>query len=194
MKTQRPVAVTIAAILMIVLSLFVGGLGIARQAGILGGGFGNGLLAPGQFRNRNFTPPNGFPSNGFQNNGENNDPNNPGITPNFTPNRTIGTGFTRLFRLIRPLMIGLNIILLVLAAVATIGLFGSKRWGAILAIVLAALMFLLAIPGLIRIFSPLVLIENLARMLLAVAVIILLLLPTARRSYLPAKDTIDSST
>ncbi|OGN95349.1 MAG: hypothetical protein A2Z71_02665 [Chloroflexi bacterium RBG_13_50_21] len=181
MNTQRPAVVTIAAILLIVLSLFVAGLGIARQFGLLGVGFSNRQFLPGQFRNRNFTPPNGFPSTGFPN-----DQNNQGTTPNFTPNRQIGLGFARLFHLIGPLIISLDIVLIALSAVAAIGLFKGKRWGAILAIVLAVLLFLLAIPGLFRVFSTIVLIENLVRMLLAVAVIVLLLLPSARRSYQPA--------
>jgi hypothetical protein len=188
MNTQRPAVVTIAAILLIVLSLFVAGLGIARQFGILGIGFGNRQFAPGQLRNRNLTPQTGLPSNGFPSNGLPNDQTNQGSTPNFTPNRQIGTGFTRLVRLIRPVTIGLDIILLILAGVAAFGLFKSKRWGAILSIVLSVLLILLAIPGFIRIFSAITLIENLARILLAVGVIVLLLLPTARKSYLPAHD------
>ncbi len=191
MNTHRPAVVTIAAIILIILSLLVAGLGLARQFGLLGVGFGNRQLTAGQFRNRNFTPPNGFPNNGFSNNGLPNDPNNQGVTPNFTPNRQFGTGLTRLFRLIRPLTIVLDIILLVLAGLATFGLLKSKRWSATLAIVLAVLLFLLAIPGLIRVFSAILLIENLARMLLAVAVVVLLLLPSARQSYLPARDTMD---
>ncbi len=196
MNTKRPAVVTIAAILLIILSLFVGGLGIARQFGLLGAGFGGRQSLANQFRNRNFTPPNGFPSNGFpsggfQNNGGTNDQNNQGATPNFTPNRTFGTGLARLFRLFRPVTIAMDIILLLLAGVAAFGLFKNRRWGAILAIVLAVLLFLLAIPGFIRIFSVVVLIENLTRMLLAVAVIVLLLLPAARQSYLPARDAAD---
>jgi hypothetical protein len=68
-------------------------------------------------------------------------------------------------------------------------LFKNKRWGAILGIVLAILVILLTIPGMLRIFSAVVLIENLVRILLAVAVIVLLLLPTARKSYVPAHDS-----
>lgn len=188
MNTQRPAVVTIAAILLLILSLFVAGFGIARQFGLLGIGLGNRQFVPGQLRNRNFTPQNVVPFNGGTSNGFPNDQNNPGTTPNFTPNQQIGVGFTRLFRLIRPVTIGLNVILLVLAVVAAIGLFKSKRWGASLAIVLAVLLFLLAIPGLLRVFSAVVLIENLLRMLLAVAVIVLLLLPSARKAYLPARE------
>ena len=188
MNTQRPAVVTIAAILLLILSLLVAGLGISRQFGLLGVGFGNQQFVPGQFQNRNFNPQNRVPFNVNPNTGLPNDQNNQGTTPNFTPNRQIGAGFARIFRLIRPVMIGLDVILLVLAAVATIGLFKSKRWAATIAIVLAVLLFLLAIPGLLRIFSTIVLIENVVRMLLAVAVIVLLLLPSARKAYLPARE------
>ena len=189
MDTKRPAVVTIAAILLIVLSLFVAGLGIASQYGLLGRGLGNRQFVAGQFRNRNSTSQNGFPQNGFPSNGLTNNQNNQGTTPNFTPNQQFGTGFARLFRLIRPVTIGLDIVMLVLSVVAAIGLFKSKRWGAILAIVLAVLLILLAIPGLLRIFSAMILIENLVRILLAVAVIVLLLLPAARKSYVPAHDS-----
>jgi heme A synthase len=188
MSTQRPAVVTIAAILLIVLCMFVAGFGIARQYGLLGIGLGNRQFVPGQFQNRNFTPPNGLPFNGGPFNGFPNDQNNQGMPPNFAPNQQIGIGFARIFRLIQPVTIGFNVILLVLAVVASIGLFKSRRWAATLAIVLAILLFLMAIPGLLRIFSPVMLIENVVRMLLAVAVIVLLLLPSARNSYLPAKE------
>jgi hypothetical protein len=196
MNTKRPAVVTIAAILLIILSLFVGGLGLARQFGVLGAGFGGRQFMANQFRNPNFTlpngfPPNGFPEGGFPNNGGANGQNNQRQLPNFTPNRMFGTGFARLFGLFRPVVIGLDIILLVLAGVAVLGLFKKRRWGATLALVLAVLLFLLAIPGFIRIFSPLVIIENLARMLVAVAIIVLLLLPAARQSYLPARESVD---
>jgi hypothetical protein len=189
MHTQRPAVVTIAAILLIILSLFVGGLGIARQFGLLGGlGFGNRQFLPGRFQGRNF-PQGGFPSGGFPNAGSPNDQNNPAGTPNFTPNRQFGTGLASLFRLVRPVLTGLNIFLIVLGVVAAIGLFMSKRWGAVLAIILSALLLLLAIPGMLRIFSPILLIESLVRILLALAVIVLLLLPSARKAYArPAEE------
>lgn len=186
MDTKRPAVVTIAAILLIVLSLFVAGLGIASQYGLLGRGFGARQFGAGQFRNRNFAPQSGVPSNGFNNQ------NNQGTTPNFTPNRQFSaTGISRLLRLIRPVTIGLDIAMLVLSVVAAIGLLKSKRWGAVLAIVLAVLLILLAIPGMLRIFSAMVLVENIVRILLAIAVIVLLLLPAARKSYLPAPEPSD---
>jgi len=188
MDTKRPAVITIAAILLIVLSLFVAGLGIASQYGLLRGGFGSRQFVAGQFRNRNFTPPNGIPFNGFPNN-----QNNQGTTPNFSPNRQFGSGISRLFRLIRPITLGFDITMLILSVVAAIGLFKSKRWGAIMAIVLAVLLILFAIPGMLRIFSAVVLIENVVRILLAIAVIVLLLLPVSRKSYLPAPENTDLS-
>ena len=174
---KRPAVVTIAAIVLIVLAIFVAGLGIANQFGVFGqAGFGNRVFLNGQTRNRNFIPQNGFPSNGFNNN-------NGGTTPNFTPNRTVGTGLTSLFRLIGPITLGLDIAMLILAVVAAIGLFKVKRWAAILAVVLAVLLILTTIPGMLRIFSAVTLVENLIRILLALAVIVLLLLPISRRSF-----------
>ena len=136
---KRPTVVTIAAILLIVLALFVAGLGIASQYGLLGRGFGNRQFAGGQFRNRSFNSQNG----GTNNNGPigtlPNDQNNQGTTPNFqgtAPNfsRTFsgGTGLAGLLRLIQPVTIGLDIVILALSVVAAFGLFKGKRWGVIL--------------------------------------------------------------
>jgi hypothetical protein len=161
---------------------------LANQFGLAGNGFAGRQFVTGRTGNRNFTPQNGFPQNGFPQNGfpQNglpNDQNNQGTTPNFTPNRQFGTDFSTVFRLLRPISLVLDILLLIISVVAAIGLFKTKRWGAILAIIASVLMILLTIPGMIRIFTPLVLIENLARILLAVAVIILVLLPASRRAY-----------
>ncbi len=187
--TKRPTVVTIAAILLIILALFVAGLGIASQYGLLGRGrLGNQTFVPGQFQNRSFNSQNG----GTNNNGPigtlPNDQGNPGTTPNFSRPFAGGTGLTRIFRLIRPVTIGLDIVLLALSVVAAFGLFKGKRWGVILAIVLAVFLILTTIPGLLRIFSAMVLIENLVRILLAVVVIVLLLLPSARKSFATIDD------
>jgi len=174
--TRRPTVVTIAAIVLILLALLVAGLGIANQLNLLGrGGLAGRALFNNSLRSRNFLPPNGFPSGGFGN--------NPGTTPNFIPNRTGLTGITRLLGIIRPVIFGLDIVLLLLAVVAAIGLFRTKRWAAIMAIVLAVLTIVVTIPGMLRIFSAVTFIENLVRILLAVAVIVLLLLPASRKSF-----------
>jgi hypothetical protein len=207
MDTKRPTVVTIAAILLVILALFVAGLGLAGQFGLLRRGGANRQFASGQFRNRSFNLPNGgtnngspqgtFPNGGngtFPNGGNGtfpNDQNGTGTTNNFPRTFTGGTGITGLaglFRFLRPVTIGLDIALLLLAGLAAFGIFKGKRWGQILAIVIAVLLILLAIPSFIRIFSAVVLIENLVRILLAVAVIVLLLLPNSRKVFAKAED------
>ncbi len=200
MDTKRPPVVTIAAILLVVLALFVAGLGIAGQFGLTRG---PRQFAADQFRNRTFNSPNGGTGNpiGALPNGQGNtgSPNgtfpngqgDTGTTPNFSrtfPGGGGGSGLTRLFRLLRPVMIGLDVVLLVLAAVAAFGLIKGKRWGVVLSIILAVLVILLTIPSMIRIFSIVVLVENLARILLAVAVVVLLLLPASRKAFATVDD------
>ena len=187
METKRPAVVTIAAILLIVLTVFVAGLGIANQYGLLGQGFGNGGFVAGQLRNRNYTSQGGTPQGGFPQGGTTNGQTDQGTTNNFVRNRQAGTGLTSILRLLQPVTLGLDILMLVLAVIAAIGLFKSKRWGVILAIVISVLLILLAIPGMIRIFSAVVLVENLVRILLAIAVVVLLLLPSSRKSFATSK-------
>lgn len=191
-STKRTNVVTIAAVLLIVLTLFVAGLGIANQYGLLGRGTGNRQFVAGQFRNRNFVPPNGsqsngLPSGGFPSNGLPNSQNGQGTTSNFTFTRGGNTGLANILRILRPVTLALDIILFVLSVVAAIGLFKSKHWATILAIIVSALVILLTIPSMIRIFSTVTLVENLIRILMAVAVIVLLLLPTSRKSYATSK-------
>ena len=66
-----------------------------------------------------------------------------------------------IFRILRPVTIALDIIVLVLSVIAAIGLFKTKRWAAIMAIVVSVLVILLTIPSMIRIFSTVTLVENL---------------------------------
>jgi hypothetical protein len=196
---KRPTVVTIAAVLLIVLSLFVAGLGIANQFGLLGQGFGNRQFIAGQGRNRNFTPPSGSQSNGFPQNGspQNGFPQNgfpsgqtgQGTTRNFTFTGRGNTGLAGILRILRPITIALDLILLGLSIIAAIGLFMYKRWAIILAIVVSALVILLTIPSMIRIFSTVTLIENLVRILMAVAVIVLLLLPASRKAYATSRPS-----
>jgi hypothetical protein len=198
MNTQRPPVVTIAAILLIILSLFVGGLGLANQSGLLGIAPGNpqfsrgGLPGRDQFPGGN-NPQGRFPEGGFPQDGNTqdaqpfgglpNDPNNSGQTPSFTPNRQFGSGVSMLFSLIRPVLIALNILLIGLGILVGIGLFKTRRWAAVLAVILSVLLIVSAIPGFLPIVSVLLLVENLVRIGLALAVIVLLLLPSARKSF-----------
>ncbi len=184
MDTKRPTVVTMAAILLVVLGLFVAGLGIANQVGL---GRPNRAFAAGQFRNRNFVPPSGGQFNGNPIGTLPNGQTNQGTTPNFNRNFTGGSGLTRLLRVFRTISLGLDIAILILAGIAAFAIVKGKRWGQILAIVLAAIILLLTIPSLIRIVSAIVLVENLVRILLAVAVIVLLLLPTTRKTLATAQ-------
>ncbi len=191
MDTKRPAVVTIAAIVLLVMALLVAGLGLASQFGFTRGGFANRGTFFRQNGSRNFTPPSGFPQGGFNNNGLPNDQTNPGTTQNFPTNRTGFSGLARILRILRPVMIGFDILVLVLAAVAAFGIFRGKRWGMILAIVLAVLVVLLTIPSMLRIFSAIVLVESLARILLAVAVVVLLLLPASRKAFTPVENDLE---
>ena len=188
MDTKRPTVVTIAAIILVVLALFVTGLGIAGQLGAGRRSFTNRQFVAGQFPRGNFNSQNGGTFNGNPIGSLPNGQNGTGTTPNFNRTFTGGNGFTRLFRILRPITIGLDVVLLILAGIASFGLFKGKRWALILAIVLAGLLILLTIPSMIRIFSAVVLIENLVRILLAVAVIVLLLLPVSRKAFAPVDD------
>lgn len=211
MKTspKRPAVVTIAAILLLILTLFVAGFALASQFGLIRGAgfFGRRQFTPGQFRGGNFTPPGGsignlpggqgFPGgndpNGFQGNGTggangfngapgaNGFPNGLNGQGTRTFNRAGVAGIFRYLRFLQPILLGLSILLLILAVVAVVGLFMNRRWGSILAIVISALVILLTLPSMIRIFSTLTLVEGLFRILLSLAVIVLLLLPAARR-------------
>lgn len=178
MEAKRPAAVTIAAILILVLTLFAAGFGLARQYGLLRLGSGSRQFAPGQFQGRSFNPQGGFPNGSAPNDGS-----IPGGVQPFSGSGAPRLNLFRLVRLIRPILTGLNIVIAGLGILAALGLFKTKRWAAVLAIVLALLLFLGALPGMLRIFSWVVLAENLLRMGLAAAVCVLLLLPAARNSY-----------
>jgi hypothetical protein len=177
MKTQRPAVIYIAAVLLIILTLMVGGFGLARRYGLLQGtAFSgrNGLRSG--FPGRGTFPQGGFPNGGF-NNSQN------GQTPNFNsanPNRAV---MVRLLRLFNTISTVVNIGAIVLAVIAAIGLFMKKRWGAVLGIILAVILLLLGIPGILRSFSTLAFVESTVRIVLAIAVIVLLLLPQARKAY-----------
>jgi uncharacterized membrane protein (DUF2068 family) len=53
----------------------------------------------------------------------------------------------------------------------------SKKWGVILAIITSAVVLIATIPGMFRMFSSIVLIENLLKVILAIGIIVLVVLP-----------------
>jgi hypothetical protein len=197
MNTKRPAILTIATVCLVVLVLISSGLALARNFGLMGTNFGpagfpNGTMMRGQGN---------FPQGGFQGSGNrpgdgtfqlpgNFDPNNPNaqVNPGTRPfqGRT-GTTFG-LFRILSFATTGVNIVALVLGLLAAFGLWKQKKWGAVLAIIVAVLILLTSFSGLLRFFSLLIFGEALLKVLLALAVIVLLLLPAARKAYAPPED------
>jgi len=199
MNPKRPVTLIIATIVLIVLVLFSSGLTLASNFGLLGSTFGADGLA-----GRRFMPGSGsgnLPGDGFNNlqpgtrpdfgNGQplDNSGSNGGTSqtnPNYQNFQGRTGGINTLSRIIRIATIGLYSAVLILGLLAAFGLWKQKKWAAILAIILSALILLLSIPDLLRIFSWLILGETFLKVLLSLAVIILLLLPASRRAYSPA--------
>jgi len=196
MNTKRPAILTIAIICLVLLVLFSSGLSLARNFGLLGTSFGapgfpfgSMMRGQGNFPQGGFLPSGDLPDGTFQRPG-NFDPNNPDTQVNPTT-RTFqgGTGATSgLFRILSFTTTGLNIAALVLGLLAAFGLWKQKKWGAVLAIIVSVLILLTSFSGLLRFFSLLVFGEALFKVLLALAVIILLLLPASRKAYAPPAD------
>jgi len=195
MNTKRPAILTIATVCLVLLVLISSGLALASNFGLMGTAFGpagfpSGTIMRGQgnFPQGGFQPGDGgvpqqMPGN-FDPNNLPDGQTNPG-TRNFQGNPG---GTSGLFGILRYATTGLNIVALVLGLLAAIGLWKQKKWGAVLAIIVAVLILLTSFSGLLRFFSLLVFGEALLKVLLALAVIVLLLLPAARKAYAPSED------
>ncbi|MFH2039558.1 MAG: hypothetical protein ABIJ65_09015 [Chloroflexota bacterium] len=197
MNTKRPAILTIATICLVLLVLLSSGLALARNFGLLGTSlgaagfpFGSMMRGQGNFPQGGSQQPGNLPGDGtFQRPG-NFDPNDPDTQVNPTT-RTFqgGTGTTSgLIRILGFATTGLNIVALVLGLLAAFGLWKQKKWGAVLAIIVAVLILLTSFSGLLSFFSLLIFGEALLKVLLALAVIILLLLPASRKAYAPPAD------
>jgi hypothetical protein len=180
---KRPVLLTIAAVLVLVLVLLsavwpmVGG---NRVTGMAGG--------PSQGQMTQRTPPAGNFQKGTP------DWNNNGSTSGNQGTNSNGTGTGQpgfrngnrsnnrggMMGLTRILQYCLYALEIVLGVIASIGLWMSKRWGRVLAIITAALVLVVTIPGMFRMFSVYSLIENLAKVILAVGIIVLVVLPKSK--------------
>ena len=201
MKNNRPVILSFAAICLVILVLFSSGLTLARNFGLLGTNFGGAGLSgrrfvmgsgQGAFPQCNFNGQRSdtLPEYGTGQLPGNVDPNSPGgqTNPNFQ-NFQGQVGRTNgLFRIISLATTSFNIAVLVLGLLAAVGIWKQKKWAAVLAIILAVLILLTSITGLLRIFSLLIFGEALLKVLLSLAVIVLLLLPAARKVYSPQPD------
>jgi uncharacterized membrane protein (UPF0136 family) len=90
------------------------------------------------------------------------------------------------------LSFAIYIVALVAAIIAALGIFNSKKWGAIMAIIVAAVLLVSGVLGLFRVFGWPGIVVSVLKVLLAVAVIILLVLPSARTLYvIPKSQKVD---
>lgn len=99
-------------------------------------------------------------------------------------------GLASLFSLATPLLAGLPLPVKMIAVIlgltgllAAYGLWNAKRWGMIVAIIVSALNALSAAPGLIAQPNPPAVIGAGVTIVLAVLIIILAVLPSARQAY-----------
>lgn len=81
----------------------------------------------------------------------------------------------------------LHWIFIAVGAAGIAGLWLKKRWGVVLAILLAVIAFVFTVPSLFRpMFSTYLIVTNIVTLVLSVGVIVLSLLPQTRRATAPA--------
>src|SRR3990170_4300179 len=180
MNPNGKILITTAAICLIALIVVSAGWSVATSFGLVrvgsvnfmvggrpGGAFAGRELENGQ---GDFQPPEGF-QQGRQN-----------FSSDFSPR----TGLVGLLGIARWLGVGLSIAAIIAGIFAVIGLFRQKKWGVNLAIILAALLALTGVSSFFRFAIDLNTGIAALKVLLAVAVIILLLLPASRQALKPA--------
>ena len=193
MNPNGKILITTAAICLIALIVVSAGWSVATSFGLVrvgsvnfmvggrpGGAFAGRELENGQGA---FQPPEGFqpgdgnfqPPEGFQQGRQN-------FSSDFSPR----TGLVGLLGIARWLGVGLSIAAIIAGIFAVIGLFRQKKWGVNLAIILAALLALTGVSSFFRFAIDLNTCIAALKVLLAVAVIILLLLPASRQALKPA--------
>lgn len=179
MNTQRPVTLIIAAGLLIVLLLLGAILPLFAGPRSFGRGVrpgGEGVFQGGGGQGNSF----GNGQGGFQDGGQGN---SFGNSNSSSPGQFPRQGLFNLFRVFRTVQIVISFILLGIGLIAAYGLWKMKKWGMVWAIILSALSLIVVLPGLFRIFSFVQLAEALMRIAVAIAVIVLVLLPVSRRVY-----------
>lgn len=181
---KRPVIYIIAAALILVLILLSAVLPMVGGQRLIGGaGFRQGGNFPqSSFRSRNSqngTPPtqSNNPQNGITPNGQGNGTTNNGTNSQFQPGNGFSGRGNGLLQVTRILQYVLYAGELILGLLAIVGLWLSKKWGVILAIITSAVVLIATIPGMFRMFSSIVLIENLLKVILAIGIIVLVVLP-----------------
>jgi hypothetical protein len=180
MFKNKPVTLIIASGLMIfmiilagVLPLFGGnrafGINGARQFNRQGGVPGNLPQGFTPRANGNFNPGGDNQTQGnFQNNGTGNFP-------------AMGTTALRLIQLLRFVQIGGGILIGILGILSIVGMMLVKKWGRTLAIITSVIVLIITISGMFRFAIGLTLIENLVKIALAIAIVVLSLLPKSRQ-------------
>jgi hypothetical protein len=199
---KRPITLTIAAILVLVVILLsavwpmVGGdrlLGLNSRPAGFGGRFANGNSPSGNFlqgtpseNSQSGTPsgnsPQGTPSgqpNGTQNGFAPNDQNGNGNRQGgqFGPGNGMRGSRGGMFGGGRILQYVLYAVEILLGLAAIIGLWLSKKWGAVLAIITSAVILIATLPGLFQFFNAVSLIESLLKIVLAIGIIVLVVIP-----------------
>jgi len=91
----------------------------------------------------------------------------------------------KLMQLLRGLQISASVLTMALGVLSVIGMLLSKKWGTTWAIITSVLAALIALPGFFQRMSGFTLIETLAKIALAVAIIVLCLLPKSRHEAVP---------
>jgi hypothetical protein len=130
--------------------------------------------------------PQGNPSD---QNGQQGTPPNNGQAPQFDRQRQddLARGGWSMFRFNGVLAYVLYALEIALGIAAIIGLWLSRRWGRILAIILAALVLIVTLPGLLQMTAVVLVVENVLKVLLSVGIMVLVLLPGSRLAAEPAK-------
>ena len=185
---KRPVTLTIAAVLVLVLIVIsavwplVGGQSLLGRTGLRGGG---------GFPQRNFSAENsqwGTPPARLRENQNQAAPGQPGTgTENsgsgtqFQPDGRMPANRGGAMQLMRIFQYALYAVELVLGLVAIGGLWASKRWGIVLAIITSAVVLVATAAGFFRPVSMFLLIENLLKVVIAVGVIVLVVLPKPKQ-------------
>ena len=183
---KRPVTLTIAAVLVLVLIAIsavwplVGGQSLIGGIGPRGG-FSRGNPPSGNIQegtpparsrgNQNQTDP-GQPGAGTENNGSG---------TQFQPGGRMPANRGGAMQLMRIFQYALYAVELVLGLVAMGGLWASKRWGIVLAIITSAVVLAATVPGFFRPVSMFLLVENCLKVLIAIGIIVLVVLPKPKQ-------------
>lgn len=151
---------------------------LMTAGGLRGGRNADGMTPPqgdGNFDPNNMPQPQGTFVPGDNANGQGSF--TPGDRPQggFSPSNT---GLSTLWRILQNI---LYVVELALGILAIVGIWLKKQWGIVLGIIVASVIFIFTIVGMFRMFTTIAVIENIVKCLLAVAVIVLSLLPRTRR-------------